>query len=435
MSQEYPQHNNLPSSQVSWSFVSNNDNLLDDDDKSYLYSCASDKSWSVLGGSTQEISNSLNYGYQHNYDDNDNSTIVDSLKPEFAPSINNESTKDFLEDTFRYERRNPEDYVGHPTQKEYEDTGATSSMALMEIEDIPLNQVVLHEDKKYHPSAKEVYVRNIAIVGHVHHGKTSFVDMLIYETHNSGAWDVDKQIKSTIIIIYIGMLLIHILERDHGVNIKGMPITLVLQNTKEKSYPFNIPGHADFVDEATAELRLAGNAIKGGRQQGRSIKHLLYKSGSSYFHALLSQDNNKILNSRIRKNFFLKDNKNLVIKTMKIFDSDTSDNIKRGNSAISSCEITVVRMYKRSKNLLYEYMPQNIWRHNFILDSDNYFYANGKRFTKESVNFAMHATIIKGYESGFSYREWCNVNLWELILDQYFPDILDVEEVREESSS
>ncbi|CAJ0833993.1 3472_t:CDS:2 [Entrophospora sp. SA101] len=161
MSQEYPQHNNLPSSQVSWSFVSNNDNLLDDDDKSYLYSCASDKSWSVLGGSTQEISNSLNYGYQHNYDDNDNSTIVDSLKPEFAPSINNESTKDFLEDTFRYERRNPEDYVGHPSQdlpqKEYEDTGATSSMALMEIEDIPLNQVVLHEDKKYHPSAKEVY--------------------------------------------------------------------------------------------------------------------------------------------------------------------------------------------------------------------------------------------------------------------------------------
>jgi translation elongation factor EF-G len=26
-------------------------------------------------------------------------------------------------------------------------------------------------------------VRNIAIVGHLHHGKTSLVDMLVYETH------------------------------------------------------------------------------------------------------------------------------------------------------------------------------------------------------------------------------------------------------------
>ena len=26
-------------------------------------------------------------------------------------------------------------------------------------------------------------VRNVAIVGHLHHGKTSLVDMLVYETH------------------------------------------------------------------------------------------------------------------------------------------------------------------------------------------------------------------------------------------------------------
>jgi len=37
-------------------------------------------------------------------------------------------------------------------------------------------------------------VRNIAIVGHLHHGKTSFVDMLVNETHSSVAWDVDKQV-------------------------------------------------------------------------------------------------------------------------------------------------------------------------------------------------------------------------------------------------
>jgi U5 small nuclear ribonucleoprotein component len=37
-------------------------------------------------------------------------------------------------------------------------------------------------------------IRNIAIVGHLHHGKTSFVDMLVNETHSSVAWDVDRQV-------------------------------------------------------------------------------------------------------------------------------------------------------------------------------------------------------------------------------------------------
>jgi U5 small nuclear ribonucleoprotein component len=33
-------------------------------------------------------------------------------------------------------------------------------------------------------------VRNIAIVGHLHHGKTSLVDMLVHETHKL---DVDAE--------------------------------------------------------------------------------------------------------------------------------------------------------------------------------------------------------------------------------------------------
>ncbi|CAG8749869.1 11055_t:CDS:2, partial [Racocetra persica] len=128
-----------------------------------------------------------------------------------------------------------------------EDVGGPS-MALMEVDDVPQTQVILHEDKKYYPSAEEVYgpevetlvqeedtqplsepiiqpikikkfqlveknlpetrfkkeflvdmmnfpelIRNVAIVGHLHHGKTSFVDMLVNETHSSVAWDVDKQ--------------------------------------------------------------------------------------------------------------------------------------------------------------------------------------------------------------------------------------------------
>ena len=37
-------------------------------------------------------------------------------------------------------------------------------------------------------------IRNVAIVGHLHHGKTSFIDMLVNETHSSVAWDVDRQV-------------------------------------------------------------------------------------------------------------------------------------------------------------------------------------------------------------------------------------------------
>ena len=36
-------------------------------------------------------------------------------------------------------------------------------------------------------------IRNVAVVGHLHHGKTSLIDMLIYETHKMD-WDVDKPV-------------------------------------------------------------------------------------------------------------------------------------------------------------------------------------------------------------------------------------------------
>lgn len=44
--------------------------------------------------------------------------------------------------------------------------------------------------------------RNIAIVGHLHHGKTSFVDMLVSETHDVPV-NVDQPV---CIYIYISLL-------------------------------------------------------------------------------------------------------------------------------------------------------------------------------------------------------------------------------------
>lgn len=53
-------------------------------------------------------------------------------------------------------------------------------------------------------------------------------------------------------------------EQERGLSIKATPMSLVLTDSHEKSYLFNImdaPGHVNFSDETTASLRLADGAI------------------------------------------------------------------------------------------------------------------------------------------------------------------------------
>lgn len=104
--------------------------------------------------------------------------------------------------------------------------------------------------------------RNIAIVGHLHHGKTAFMDMLVTQTH-----DLTERLEKRIgrrkeeQLRYTD---IHFLERERGLSIKSAPMSLVLQNTKGKSHLFNIldtPGHVNFVDEVAASVRLADGVV------------------------------------------------------------------------------------------------------------------------------------------------------------------------------
>ncbi|KAI1414924.1 P-loop containing nucleoside triphosphate hydrolase protein [Hypoxylon sp. FL1857] len=184
---------------------------------------------------------------------------------------------------------------------------------LMEVDDEgPSNAVILHEDKQYYPTAQQVYgaevetlvqeedaqplsqpiiapvdvrkfsieeadlppvhfdrnfmtdlmnfpdqIRNIALAGDLHHGKTAFMDMLVLETHDitdrlekRQGRKRDEQLRYTDT---------HVVERERGVSVKAAPMSLVLQSTKGKSHLFNIidtPGHVNFVDEVAAALRL-----------------------------------------------------------------------------------------------------------------------------------------------------------------------------------
>ncbi|KAF2789584.1 P-loop containing nucleoside triphosphate hydrolase protein [Melanomma pulvis-pyrius CBS 109.77] len=197
------------------------------------------------------------------------------------------------------------------------DDDDAAGQQLMEVDEGPSNAVILHEDKQYYPSASDVYgpdvevlvqeedtqslavpiiapvvkkkftiqeadlppvrfdrtfmadlmnypdqIRNIAIAGHLHHGKTAFMDMLVMETHDiQDRLDKKKGRKREEQLRYTD---VHVLERERGLSVKAAPMSLVLQNTSQKSHLFNIldtPGHVNFVDEVAASMRLVDGVV------------------------------------------------------------------------------------------------------------------------------------------------------------------------------
>lgn len=95
-------------------------------------------------------------------------------------------------------------------------------------------------------------IRNIAIVGNLHSGKTSFIDLFVLQTHPIRS--IKRNLDSFDPIRFTDN---HKLERDREMSIKLSPITLMLPDSKDKSFIFNFidtPGHINFLDECFAAI-------------------------------------------------------------------------------------------------------------------------------------------------------------------------------------
>ena len=112
-------------------------------------------------------------------------------------------------------------------------------------------------------------IRNVAVVGHLHHGKTALMDMLVFETHKL-IWDSDKAVRINLgprfllIAVKTRYTDTHILSREREISIKSAPMSLVLSTTSGKSHIVHFidtPGHINFVDEVASAVRLVDGIV------------------------------------------------------------------------------------------------------------------------------------------------------------------------------
>ncbi len=104
------------------------------------------------------------------------------------------------------------------------------------------------------------YIRNVAIIAHVDHGKTTLVDRLLYQSGMFRSEDLDKLAGGREGLIMDS----NPIERERGITILSKICSILYTHTNGKQYKINIidtPGHADFGGEVERVLKMADGVL------------------------------------------------------------------------------------------------------------------------------------------------------------------------------
>ncbi|GAG33817.1 unnamed protein product, partial [marine sediment metagenome] len=104
------------------------------------------------------------------------------------------------------------------------------------------------------------YIRNVAIIAHVDHGKTTLVDQLLYQSGMFRQEELDKLAGGEHGLIMDS----NPLEQERGITILSKNCAINYTDSQGNEYKINVidtPGHADFGGEVERILKMADGVL------------------------------------------------------------------------------------------------------------------------------------------------------------------------------